>query len=67
MRRKILYVISLLLICVSFTRCQKEYGGYCTAAYNIRVGAICNDNTHTDETGQGACADHGGVKYWLCN
>lgn len=31
----------------------------------VRVGAICNDGTHSDATGQGACSWHDGVDYWL--
>lgn len=30
-----------------------------------RVGAICEDGFRSDAIGQGACAQHGGVKYWL--
>lgn len=30
-----------------------------------RVGAVCNDGTHSDATGSGACSHHGGVDHWL--
>jgi hypothetical protein len=30
------------------------------------VGAICNDGSRSDATGQGACSSHGGVDYWIC-
>jgi hypothetical protein len=31
----------------------------------IRIGAICNDGTHSSATGSGACSHHGGVARWL--
>jgi len=30
-----------------------------------RIGAICADGTHSNATGRGACAGHGGVQQWL--
>lgn len=30
------------------------------------VGAICNDGSRSNATGQGACSRHGGVNYWVC-
>lgn len=32
---------------------------------NVRTGATCNDGSHSDATGRGACSHHGGVAYWL--
>jgi hypothetical protein len=32
-------------------------------AARVRVGALCNDGTHSTATG-GACSSHGGVKCW---
>jgi hypothetical protein len=31
----------------------------------FRVGATCNDGTHSDATGSGACSSHMGVRCWL--
>lgn len=31
----------------------------------VRVGATCNDGSHSSATGSGACSHHGGVAYWL--
>lgn len=33
----------------------------------VRTGAICNDGSHSNATGRGACSHHGGVAYWLYN
>lgn len=30
-----------------------------------RIGAICNDGTHSNATGRGACSHHGGVREWI--
>jgi hypothetical protein len=30
-----------------------------------RIGAVCNDGTHSEATGSGACSHHGGVHHWL--
>ena len=30
-----------------------------------RIGCICMDEQHQSTTGTGACAGHGGVRYWL--
>lgn len=32
---------------------------------NVRTGATCNDGSHSDATGSGACSHHHGVAYWL--
>jgi hypothetical protein len=32
---------------------------------NVRVGATCNDGSHSNATGSGACSHHGGVAFWL--
>ncbi len=33
--------------------------------YKFRIGATCNDGTHSTATGSGACSHHGGVDEWL--
>lgn len=35
------------------------------AQSNVRVGATCNDGSHSNATGSGACSHHGGVAVWL--
>ncbi|HSW77971.1 MAG TPA: G5 domain-containing protein [Candidatus Chromulinivoraceae bacterium] len=30
-----------------------------------RIGATCNDGSHSNATGSGACSHHGGVAHWL--
>ena len=32
---------------------------------NVRIGAVCEDGSHSSATGSGACSHHGGVAYWL--
>jgi hypothetical protein len=37
------------------------------ATPRYRVGATCNDGSHSSATGRGACSHHGGVRQWLYN
>jgi hypothetical protein len=32
---------------------------------SVRIGATCNDGSHSNATGSGACSHHGGVAVWL--
>ncbi len=32
---------------------------------SVRIGATCNDGSHSTATGSGACSHHGGVAVWL--
>jgi hypothetical protein len=62
--KKLFFVISLLVICISFTKCEKAV--QCDTTHDNKVGAMCNDGTKSNSTGSGTCSNHGGVKYWLC-
>jgi|SRR5699024_6231438 len=33
--------------------------------HTYRTGARCEDGSHSNATGRGACSHHGGVDYWL--
>lgn len=37
------------------------------AQSGARTGATCNDGSHSNATGRGACSHHGGVRVWLYN
>jgi hypothetical protein len=47
--------------------CEKWKDYPCDNVHTKVVGATCNDGTHSDATGAGACSSHGGVRNWLCN
>lgn len=50
------------------TACAEDAGPTlmsCTSGGN-RVGAICIDGYRSTSIGSGACSNHGGVDYWLC-
>lgn len=63
--KKLLYILALCLMSVSFTKCEKAVE--CDGINTKRIGAVCKDGTRSNATGSGACSNHGGVNYWLCN
>jgi hypothetical protein len=62
--KKVFFAILLLVISISFTKCEKTV--QCDTTHDNKVGAKCNDGTTSNSTGSGTCSAHGGVKYWLC-
>jgi len=64
--RKILIILILCFMCTGLTRCKKSSSGGCDGSSPNRVGAMCNDGTRTNSVDSGACSDHGGVEYWIC-
>jgi hypothetical protein len=62
--KKLLFILYLIAL-LPLSSCEKEYS--CDGTHTNRIGAICNDGSKSNAIGSGACSNHGGVKYWLCN
>lgn len=58
-----IFVLSLVLISISFTKCEKPTE--CDGTNGTKVGAMCNDGTKSNSAGSGTCTSRGGVNYWL--
>lgn len=61
------YAISLpaTLTAISKLPPEKRYPPPASCVSGKRYGAICGDNSFTDQTGSGACSRHKAVKLWL--
>lgn len=55
-----------LIFAITFLLYSVIYISRDTTEPCVRVGAICNDGTHSTATGSGACSYPGGVKEWIC-
>lgn len=59
--------IFLLFFSLIFVNgCDKLKDYPCDSTHTKRIGAECNDGTRSNSTGSGACSNHGGVNYWIC-
>lgn len=64
--KKIQFVLLLCFMCTCLTQCKKIPTEDCNSSSPNRIGAVCNDGTRTNSVDAGACSDHGGVDYWIC-
>ena len=60
------HILLIIFTAIIISACGKDDPVQCDDDHTERVGAVCNDGSRSEATGQGACSHHGGVKYWLC-